>query len=453
MNSPSSYRVFFPALAALVCLVFANPAEAGLVSYWPLDGNATATMGTDGTLLNGPTPTTDRHGTPGGALAFDGTLQQYVEVAGGGGLDGAYVGTISMWVSWTGIQDADCCGGTYGSVLARQKDAVFSNNVISLSADDPGMAAVTWRSSGAGTPAITGTTLVGDGTWRHVAVTFQPDIVGQCELFVDGVSQGTGPADALSISPEIPLAIGAWLPAGAGFSTSSIDDVAIFDDMLSAGQIADLAAADETPLSVGAGIASPPLPIRGVVATASTELIEGFSRVAANTTDGVGRTTIVPEGVAGLIEGMWLSNGTFRQPHDTDPEITFDLGESFYLDEMVLYNYNEYHPSVDLLTRGVNEVDLYTSTDGVGFDLLGSEQFAKGTGDETNPGQSMMLGGIEARYVKLDIISNHGDANWFAGLNEVDFYGTVVPEPSTTALLAVGAAGLLLLGIRRRRPA
>ncbi|OHB69988.1 MAG: hypothetical protein A2V70_05760 [Planctomycetes bacterium RBG_13_63_9] len=450
---PRCYHLVFGLVVfSMAWLAFVDSASADLVAYWPLDGDATATVGTSGTLIDGPIAAADRNGLPGGALAFDG-ISQYVEVPGGGGIDGMYVGTISMWVNWSGVQDADCCGGTFGSVLARQEDGVFSNNVVSLSGNDPATAGVTWRSSGAGIPPIIGTTAVGDGTWRHIAVTFQPDIVGGCELFVDGVSQGTGLGDALSISPITPLAIGAWSAAGSGYSTSRIDDVAVFDDLLSPTQIGELAAQTKTPLDVGSGTTPAPLPIRGVVATASTELIEGFNRIAANTTDGVGRTTIIPNGNAGQIDGMWLSNGTFRQPNDTDPEITFDLGELFYVDEMVLYNYNEWHASVDLLTRGVNEVDIYTSGDGVTFDWLSTESFAKGTGDANNPGQSVLLGGLEARYIKLDILSNHGDTNQFAGLNEVDFYGRVVPEPSTLSLLFCATLGLLVLGARRRRRA
>jgi hypothetical protein len=34
---------------------------------------------------------------------------------------------------------------------------------------------------------------------------------------------------------------------------------------------------------------------------------------------------------------------------------------------------------------------------------------------------------------------------------EVQFYGTVVPEPSTVALLATGGVGLALWGLRRRK--
>src|SRR5207247_2815664 len=70
--------------------------NATLVAYWPFNGNAMATRGVDGTVVGAVAPAIDRNGTAGGALAFNGALQQYVSVAGGGGLNGAPAGTISF---------------------------------------------------------------------------------------------------------------------------------------------------------------------------------------------------------------------------------------------------------------------------------------------------------------------------------------------------------------------
>ena len=108
---------------------------ATLVGFWPLDDNAEAAVGTDGSLVNGPRFSADRKGVPDSALRFRGNRQQRVDIAGGGGLDGANAGTISMWVRWSGTQDADCCGGTAGSVLSRQANGQFSDNIITL--DNP----------------------------------------------------------------------------------------------------------------------------------------------------------------------------------------------------------------------------------------------------------------------------------------------------------------------------
>jgi hypothetical protein len=206
----------------------------GLVGYWPLNGNAEAAVGPDGVLVNAPVPAPDRLGTASGALAFDGTKSNRVEIPGGGGLSGAQQGTISMWVNWTGLQDGGF-GGSFGAVLGRQQDGVFSANIITLNAADPATAGVQWR-RGSGV-TITGSTPVGNDTWRHVAVTFTTT---NSELYLDGVSQGVAGASSLTANITTPLAIGAWTGGGGSYATASIDDVAIWNRVLTPIEIQDL---------------------------------------------------------------------------------------------------------------------------------------------------------------------------------------------------------------------
>ncbi|HTD88046.1 MAG TPA: lamin tail domain-containing protein, partial [Candidatus Binatia bacterium] len=216
-----------------------------LLSYWSFDGDATATRGTSGTLMNGVTASADRNGVANGALAFNGTSSQWVSVPGGGGLNAAAQGTISMWVKWTGAsQDPDCCG-SFGAVLARQSNGQFSDCILALNNANPLAARIVWRQSGGPAPVlITGSTVAGTN-WHHIVVTFAN---GGSTLYVDGVAEGTAVGSGMNNNPATPLSIGAWAPDGAGFSTASIDDVAIWDRPLSAGQVAELAAQTKTPL-------------------------------------------------------------------------------------------------------------------------------------------------------------------------------------------------------------
>ncbi len=226
-------------LAGALLLALAGPAHATLISWWPLDGDATAAVGTSGTLVNAPTATTDRFGNAARALAFastSGTSGSYVSVAGGGGLNGLGTGTISMWVRWAGTQDAG--NSNFGHVLARQSNTVFSNNVIGINNADPASGRLTWQPYSAAAPVITGTTAAGNSTWRHVLVTFTS---GSHALYLDGASQGTSAtAGTMNNNPAIPLTIGAWIGDGQGYSTSSIDDVAVWDNVLAANQITAL---------------------------------------------------------------------------------------------------------------------------------------------------------------------------------------------------------------------
>jgi len=217
--------------------------NATLISYWPFDGNANATRGVNGTFVGAVSAAVDRNGAAGGALAFSGA-QQYVQVAGGGGLNAATAGTISLWVKWAGNQDADCCS-TFGAVLARQANGQFSDDIIALNAANPSTARVVWRQAGGPAPVlITSTAPVGTN-WHHLAITFT---TASSTLYVDGISQGTAVGGGLNNNPTTPLSIGAWAGDGGGFASASIDDVAIWDRPLSAGQIAQLANQSKAPL-------------------------------------------------------------------------------------------------------------------------------------------------------------------------------------------------------------
>lgn len=222
---------------------WAGQNQARLLAYWPFDGNAAAARGSDGTM-HGASPTTDRNGGLGGALTFDGAAQQWVQVDGGGGLDGAAAGTISLWVRWIGPQQADCCE-TFGAVLARQGNGLFSDNIVALDNPDPEAARVVWRQSGGPAPPL----VVGGGVvgsrWHHVAVTFS---AVSSALYLDGVLEGSAPGDPLHANGGVPLSLGAWIGDGTGYASASLDDVAVWDQPLAPDQVAELAAQTKTPL-------------------------------------------------------------------------------------------------------------------------------------------------------------------------------------------------------------
>ncbi|HWN95248.1 MAG TPA: LamG-like jellyroll fold domain-containing protein, partial [Methylomirabilota bacterium] len=291
---------------------------ATLVSYWPFNGNATATRGTSGTLVGGVTVAADRNGVAGGALGFSGA-SQYVTVPAGGGLNAATAGTVSMWVKWTGTQDADCCS-TFGAVLARQANGLFSDNILALNSADPNTARLVWRQSGGPAPVlITSSSAVGT-TWHHIAVTFAS---GGSTLYIDGIAQGTAAGGAMNNNASIALSIGAWAGDGAGFSTSSIDDVAIWDQPLSPAQIAQLAAQSKTPLDFA-------LPETAVYYAGDGQLV---------TNDEL-RRTVLPLG-----PNTHYFRNTFQfadDPAQTELklDLTLDDGAVFFLNGTEIYRHN-----------------------------------------------------------------------------------------------------------------
>lgn len=203
----------------------------------------------------------------------------------------------------------------------------------------------------------------------------------------------------------------------------------------------------------------------------SSELdgFNGFERFAVNTVNGsglnfggtVGAHDNLPDGVSGpsnLGDGtMWLSNGTFTSfnegtdplpvnPSDPTPFITFDLEGNYDLNSIKVWNYNEGNGN-----RGANLVEIQVAASAGGaFTSLGDFTFTQATGaTNVDFGQTIDLTSFaaadNARLVRFNIKSNHGDGSQFVGLSEVSFDG--VPEPGSLALLTLG--GLLIA--RRRR--
>lgn len=193
-----------------------------------------------------------------------------------------------------------------------------------------------------------------------------------------------------------------------------------------------------------------------------------------------GAATIVPTGVVALdtfslfgqykpenlINGSGLSQGGL---HDADfsamwmtnlgvnqAQITFDLGSVFTLSGVDIWNYNFGDPQQfqSTILRGVKDLRLLTSLDGVAFQEASTGTLQMGTGQPL-AGQSFSLTG-DARFVKLDILNNYGqgtyaERDWNSGLSEVRFAGvSAVPEPATWAMMLLGF-GAVGYSMRRRK--
>lgn len=398
-------------VAALAALVSVQSAEGSLIGYWPMNIEPTGPAGTSGTLVGTVVSAADRNGDPNSAMSFastGATSGSYANIPGGGGLNGATTASISLWVRWNGIQD-NGVGNRHGAVLGRQKNGTFSDSLLCLyNTSNPNTSNINWETRlnagmGSGVAA-------GDGVWRHVAVTISP--AGET-LYVDGAVKATRAAvGGFNNDASIPLTIGAWIGDGGSYSTSTIDDVAVFNHVLTPAEVTALASSPTGPLGAE---------IRPVGGRASSELTGGHNRRVGNLSDGLGRNTTSTNDWAGNTGGMWLSASG-----DKTGWVNFDLGGLHQVDWMSVHNYNE---GGTFTNRGVQTADVRVSTDNVNWTSLGVQTFAKAPGNDTNPGQLFSLGGVQARYVQLGILSNYGDTS-YAGLNEVDFYGRPVgPMP------------------------
>lgn len=229
---------------------------------------------------------------------------------------------------------------------------------------------------------------------------------------------------------------------------------------LAAGLLLILAAPAQAALSI----------IQPIDVEASTELSGFFNRTGERSIDGSGLTdpSIVQTGSpvpavwpghinnagSGTSASMWLS-GNVGTDQISNQWIMFDLGQTYDLRGMHLWNYNETNPG-DLTNRATEDIRLSFATTLNSF------------GDPTDPnwsapmdmtlirppgspntlnsdytGETYGFPDVEARYVLFDIQSNYGST--YVGLAEVRF---LTPEPAKSLLLAIGAMTVFL---RRRR--
>jgi len=146
------------------------------------------------------------------------------------------------------------------------------------------------------------------------------------------------------------------------------------------------------------------------------------------------------------------------------PSITFDLGAEYTIGGLHVWNYNAVgsggpsHQERLMTMAGMREVGVTFSTTSIdaGFGDQEDLVFAQGTGLSDYTGEDLFFSTTyTARYIKFQPTSNYGHVWHYTGLSEVRFLDTggAIPEPSTVALLAMGAIGLLIYGWRRRRTA
>ncbi len=182
--------------------------------------------------------------------------------------------------------------------------------------------------------------------------------------------------------------------------------------------------------------------ITGATATASSEIP---GRVAANAVNGSGFTGSLGtgthdgnpgnawEGLAGTNTTGWLS---------------VDLGAIYDVNDMYFWNGAGGDP-----LRGVGTANIYYSTlaspdtsnfAGGDWALFQSAQaftVLPGGGSPYSVSDIIALD-VTARHVAFEMLSNHGNGGGVTGINEVQFDGTLVSEPSTTlAITSITSLG------------
>jgi len=190
-------------------------------------------------------------------------------------------------------------------------------------------------------------------------------------------------------------------------------------------------------------------------ASASTNMGSGSGTSLNNTINGAGLSSF-PSLTA--THGPTSPSNSWVSGVAITGNIDFNLGGSFLVDGFSFWNQNAGGPGVAGST-GIQNVVVLSSVDGSTFTSIAGAPsiFSQVTGSSILPPEIFSFTPITASHIRFQVGSNYGDSEQ-TGFAEVAFSGSPaasspVPEPSTFALLGIGAVCLIGYGRRRKRKA
>ena len=207
-----------------------DPGTAGLQAQYQFEGNTNdiSGKGRNGTAMGGPLFVAGRVGQ---AISLDG-IDDYVNIDGYKGVlaDAAGVQqpfTLSAWIKPT--TDGEII--TWGTNSGGQRMTFRVDTVLRVE-------------HGSGNIRGTNGPDLRDNQWHHVAATIpQGARIMDVRLYVDGsdVTPGSTTTAAFNLQPNVDVRIGMGGPTGGRFLTGLVDDVRIYDRVLSPEEVVWLA--------------------------------------------------------------------------------------------------------------------------------------------------------------------------------------------------------------------
>jgi len=221
--------------------------SGGPTAHWKLDdGTGTTAIdsegGHDGTLSNGPVWVA---GQLGNALQFDGA-DDYVDLTSDAELDDVFAGgaTVMAW-----IEPAGWGGSGYGRIFDKSSSPSSTGDgwAIRLNTDNGGLNFGQGFTSGRGWWRFAESS-ISLGSWQHIAIAYDASSTANDPVvYLDGspvpVARVDTPWGTLRTDAAINLRLGGHASATAqNVFNGKIDDARIYDRMLDAAQIAEIAA-------------------------------------------------------------------------------------------------------------------------------------------------------------------------------------------------------------------
>jgi hypothetical protein len=258
-----------------------KPSTEGLVAYYAMDGDLTDSSGNglDGTAVGDPT---FAEGQIGMALDLDG-VDDYVDCSDNELFSITDAFTLSLWINWRAT------GATWQTVIAKGDNAWR----LARGGDTQTMDFGFTDGGPRGWLSVATASDVPLGEWHHVTATI--DTIEGAKIYLDGVLEGENPdTGGITVgSFNYPVFIGENSQATGRFWNGLIDEVMIYNRVLSDAEIRYLAGERAMPIDPGSN---------GLLAWWACD--EGEGDVVADVS-GNGRDGVFVNGDPAWVEGVY----------------------------------------------------------------------------------------------------------------------------------------------------
>ena len=225
---------------------FGNSVLGSLVAHYPFDGSANDLSGNDhhGSVF-GASLTTDRFGNLQGAYTFDG-FNDFIEVPSNPDFDGITEEiTLSGWIK----RDKNDLNDSF--IFSRRPNTGGPMHFTVKISPSPFGLSLQWDGVDQPSPGYSVYATanheyarLNDGDWHHVAVTYNYGDGEEPSLYIDGQAVPgiftLGNSNYAPVIQEGPVLFGKQLSISAGSYNGALDDLRIYDRMLTSNEILEL---------------------------------------------------------------------------------------------------------------------------------------------------------------------------------------------------------------------
>ncbi len=181
-----------------------------------------------------------------GVMTFASSENDQISVPGHADFNSS-TGTIMFWVRTTGTDTST--GVEFGAMLYDRRTDVGGRNGDVIVQTDAGNIFVQAVGAGTGANSFSSTRTINDGLWHHIAYVYDQSSSGSITLYIDGVQDATqANTTSWSWPPAQPIELGRSHDGYWRVFNGSMDDVRVYNTMLTAQQIADVFIGDSASL-------------------------------------------------------------------------------------------------------------------------------------------------------------------------------------------------------------